>query len=80
MQVWGCSAIRVNGRRRSGARHLVESAWLANPEDVALPRARQQVFTARAARSGSTMARGVFTWAANESGAHAGTDTRQQEH
>jgi hypothetical protein len=30
-------------------------------------RARQQVFAARAQRATSTMARGVFTWAANES-------------
>ena len=32
-----------------------------------MQRARQQVFAARAARATSTMARGVFTWAANES-------------
>jgi len=30
-------------------------------------RTRQQVFGARAARATSTMARGVFTWAASES-------------
>jgi hypothetical protein len=54
------------------AGHLAESAWLAAPDDPATQRARQQVFAARAARATSTMARGVFTWAANESGGSAG--------
>jgi len=49
------------------AGHLVEHAWLAQPDDVGVQRARQQVFAARAAGATSTMARGVFTWAANES-------------
>jgi alkyl sulfatase BDS1-like metallo-beta-lactamase superfamily hydrolase len=49
------------------AGHLAEHAWLANPGDSAVQAARQQVFAARAARATSTMARGVFTWAANES-------------
>ena len=49
------------------AGHLAEYAWLAAPDDAATQRARQQVFAARAARATSTMARGVFTWAANES-------------
>jgi alkyl sulfatase BDS1-like metallo-beta-lactamase superfamily hydrolase len=49
------------------AGHLAESAWLASPEDPAIQTARQQVFSARAARATSTMARGVFNWAANES-------------
>ncbi len=49
------------------AGHLAESAWLANPADAAVQRARQQVFAARAERATSTMARGVFNWAANES-------------
>ena len=49
------------------AGHLVEHAWLAQPDDEGVQRARQQVFAARAARATSTMARGVFTWAANES-------------
>jgi alkyl sulfatase BDS1-like metallo-beta-lactamase superfamily hydrolase len=53
-------ALRVAG-------HLAESAWLADPADPAIGRARQAVFTARAQRATSTMARGVFTWAANES-------------
>ncbi|MFZ0250433.1 MAG: alkyl sulfatase dimerization domain-containing protein, partial [Acidimicrobiales bacterium] len=49
------------------AGHLVEHAWLARPDDEGVQRARQQVFAARAARATSTMTRGVFTWAANES-------------
>ncbi|HXY28744.1 MAG TPA: hypothetical protein VEH82_10730, partial [Acidimicrobiales bacterium] len=48
------------------AGHLAEFAWLAAPDDEATQRARQQVFSARAARATSTMARGVFTWAADE--------------
>ena len=63
------------GPRRRGrgalrlAGHLAEHAWLAEPDDEGVQRARQQVFAARAARATSTMARGVFTWAANESAA-----------
>jgi alkyl sulfatase BDS1-like metallo-beta-lactamase superfamily hydrolase len=49
------------------AGHLAEHAWLAQPDDEGVQRARQQVFAARASRASSTMARGVFTWAANES-------------
>ncbi len=55
-------ALRVAG-------HLAEHAWLADPADEGVQRARQQVFAARAARATSTMARGVFNWAANESAA-----------
>jgi hypothetical protein len=49
------------------AGHLAEHAWLAEPGDAGVQRARQEVFAARAALATSTMARGVFTWAANES-------------
>jgi alkyl sulfatase BDS1-like metallo-beta-lactamase superfamily hydrolase len=49
------------------AGHLAESAWLATPADRAVQEARQRVFTARAERATSTMARGVFNWAAAES-------------
>jgi alkyl sulfatase BDS1-like metallo-beta-lactamase superfamily hydrolase len=49
------------------AGHLAEHAWLAQPDDEGVQRARQQVFAARASRATSTMARGVFNWAANES-------------
>jgi hypothetical protein len=48
------------------AGHLVESAWLAAPHDPAVQQARQRVFSARAGRASSTMARGVFNWAASE--------------
>ncbi len=56
----GEQALRLAG-------HLAEQAWLANPADTAVQAARQRVFAARAERATSTMARGVFTWAANES-------------
>ncbi|MGH9090448.1 MAG: alkyl sulfatase dimerization domain-containing protein [Acidimicrobiales bacterium] len=46
------------------AGHLAELAWLADPDDPAVREARRQVFTARAERATSTMARGVFRWAA----------------
>jgi alkyl sulfatase BDS1-like metallo-beta-lactamase superfamily hydrolase len=49
------------------AGHLAESAWLASPHDSAVQQARQRVFSARAGRASSTMARGVFNWAASES-------------
>jgi alkyl sulfatase BDS1-like metallo-beta-lactamase superfamily hydrolase len=48
------------------AGHLVEHAWLAQPADAGVQRARQLVFAARAARATSTMARGVFNWASRE--------------
>jgi glyoxylase-like metal-dependent hydrolase (beta-lactamase superfamily II) len=54
------AALRVAG-------HLVESAWLAAPHDRAVAEARRDVFGARAERASSTMARGVFRWAARES-------------
>ncbi len=57
---------RADGALRL-AGHLVEHAWLAEPDDEGVQRTRQQVFAARAARATSTMARGVFTWASNES-------------
>jgi alkyl sulfatase BDS1-like metallo-beta-lactamase superfamily hydrolase len=50
------------------AGHLVEMAWLAAPDDDAIRAARQRVFRARAEASTSTMARGVFNWAAREGG------------
>ena len=49
------------------AGHLAESAWLASPADGAVQQARRLVFAARAERATSTMARGVFNWAAAES-------------
>ena len=49
------------------AGHLAELAWLAAPGDEAVGRVRQHVFSMRADRATSTMAAGVFRWAANES-------------
>jgi glyoxylase-like metal-dependent hydrolase (beta-lactamase superfamily II) len=49
------------------AGHLAELAWLAAPGDHAIGRVRQEVFTARAEAATSTMAKGVFRWAARES-------------
>ena len=54
------SALRLAG-------HLVELAWLAAPGDVGVAEARRAVFTRRAERATSTMAKGVFNWAARES-------------
>ena len=49
------------------AGHLVELAWLAAPGDPAVAEARRSVFTQRAEVATSTMAKGVFNWAARES-------------
>lgn len=49
------------------AGHLIEMAWLSAPDDAAIQTARQRIFTARAEISTSTMAKGVFRWAARES-------------
>jgi len=50
------------------AGHLAELAWLAAPEDPGVQAARRTVFTRRADAASSTMAHGVFSWAARESG------------
>ncbi|HEV2426782.1 MAG TPA: hypothetical protein VGS61_01040, partial [Acidimicrobiales bacterium] len=52
-------------RRLAG--ELVELAWLAAPGDEGVAEARRRVNEARAAAATSTMARGVYTWAARES-------------
>ncbi len=49
------------------AGHLAELAWLAAPGDQGIARVRHEVFTARADAATSTMATGVFRWAARES-------------
>jgi alkyl sulfatase BDS1-like metallo-beta-lactamase superfamily hydrolase len=49
------------------AGHLAEMAWLAAPDDPAIGECRRQVFSARADQASSTMAHGVFAWAARES-------------
>jgi len=56
----GEAALRLAG-------HLAELAWLASPGDPGIQRARHRVFLARAERASSTMARGIFRWAAGES-------------
>jgi glyoxylase-like metal-dependent hydrolase (beta-lactamase superfamily II) len=48
------------------AGHLAELAWLAAPGDGAIAEARHRVFSARADTATSTMARGIFRWAADE--------------
>ena len=48
------------------AGHLAEMAWQADPDDPAVAAARHAVFTRRAESATSTMARGVFSWAARE--------------
>jgi hypothetical protein len=50
-----------------GVGHLVELAWQAAPDDPAVAAARRHVFATRAAAEASTMAKGVFSWAARES-------------
>jgi len=49
------------------AGHLAELAWLAETGDPAIAETRRRVFTARADAASSTMAHGVFSWAARES-------------
>jgi alkyl sulfatase BDS1-like metallo-beta-lactamase superfamily hydrolase len=49
------------------AGHLAELAVLASPDDPAFHRIRATVFAAKADAATSTMARGVFAWAARES-------------
>ncbi len=57
------------------AAHLAEAAALAAPDDRSVAAARAEVYGARAAAETSTMARGVFAWAAAESAAVVhGTD------
>jgi alkyl sulfatase BDS1-like metallo-beta-lactamase superfamily hydrolase len=50
------------------AGHLAELAWLADPTDPQAREAKRQVFTLRMDRATSTMAKGVFRWAAREAG------------
>ncbi|HLX88510.1 MAG TPA: alkyl sulfatase dimerization domain-containing protein [Acidimicrobiales bacterium] len=59
------TALRVAG-------HLAELAALAAPDDPGIQRTRARVCSTRAARATSTMAKGVFNWAARESTARAG--------
>ncbi|MCK2212542.1 MBL fold metallo-hydrolase [Actinomadura sp. ATCC 31491] len=50
------------------AGHLAEMAALAAPDDPGVHRVRAEVFGTRAANERSLMARGIFAWAAAESG------------
>jgi len=50
------------------AAHLAELAWLAAPGDTGVQGVRHRVYSRRADRATSTMAHGVFRWAARESG------------
>jgi alkyl sulfatase BDS1-like metallo-beta-lactamase superfamily hydrolase len=52
------------------AGHLAELAALAAPEDAGVHRVRAAVFEARATAETSTMAKGIFGWAARESHRH----------
>jgi glyoxylase-like metal-dependent hydrolase (beta-lactamase superfamily II) len=51
-------------RRLAG--HLAELAWLAAPGDHGIADARRRVLEARADAATSTMAKGIFRWAARE--------------
>jgi glyoxylase-like metal-dependent hydrolase (beta-lactamase superfamily II) len=62
----GAGAARIEEALRL-AGHLAELAWLAAPGDEGIGRVRHEVFTARADAATSTMATGVFRWAAQES-------------
>jgi alkyl sulfatase BDS1-like metallo-beta-lactamase superfamily hydrolase len=52
------------------AGHLAELAALAAPDDAGVHRVRAAVFETRAAAETSTMAKGIFGWAAGESRRH----------
>ena len=54
------------------AGHLAELAWLAAPDDLDIGQVKRDVYTALAQASTSTMARGVFRWAAFEAVADVG--------
>lgn len=69
----GAAALADAARRHADtgelrlAGHLAELAVLAAPEDAALHTVRAEVNQARADSEASLMAKGIFTWAANES-------------
>jgi alkyl sulfatase BDS1-like metallo-beta-lactamase superfamily hydrolase len=56
------------------AGHLAELAWLADPTDPQAREAKYRVFTVRTDRATSTMAKGVFRWAAAEAQGQAGQE------
>lgn len=56
------------------AGHLAELASQAAPDDAGIQRARATVFSTRAESEASTMAKGVFSWAARESEAKTSSE------
>ncbi|HEY8547238.1 MAG TPA: alkyl sulfatase dimerization domain-containing protein [Acidimicrobiales bacterium] len=64
-------ALAAEGNLRL-AGHLAEMAALAAPDDPGVHKARAEVFGRRAAEELSTMSKGIFSWAADESSARAG--------
>ena len=62
-------AANNDGLRLAG--HLAELAALAAPDDPAVHAARAEVFERRVEVETSTMAKGVFAWAASESRSRA---------
>jgi alkyl sulfatase BDS1-like metallo-beta-lactamase superfamily hydrolase len=65
------AALAAAGQLRL-AGHLAELAWLAAPTDPAVGQVKREVFTTLAEASTSTMASGVFRWAAGEALGGAG--------
>src|SRR5258708_5039512 len=59
------AALARDGRLRL-AGHLAELAWLAAPDDRSVGQVKREVFTSLAQASTSTMASGVYRWAAGE--------------
>ncbi len=66
-----------DGLRTAG--HLAELAWLAAPGDPDIAQARHRVFSIRAERATSTMATGVYRWAASESLGDPSTEQPDRE-
>ncbi|MEV0094398.1 alkyl sulfatase dimerization domain-containing protein [Streptomyces sp. NPDC050738] len=72
------AALLAEGEMRL-ASHLAETAALAAPTDTEVARIRADVYARRARTETSTMARGIFHWAAAESAAVAeGTDVETE--
>ena len=63
----GVAALPGGERELRLASHLAEMAWLASPEDQEIAQTRQRIYSLLAERSTSTMATGIYRWAAGES-------------
>src|SRR4051812_9597337 len=65
------TALLAGGAANDGdlrlAAHLAELAAMADPQDAGIQAVRAAVYEARSAAATSTMAKGVFAWAASES-------------